>query len=204
TLNTVNPVADLAVSMTAAPDPVLVGNGITYTVLVANHVPAAATGVLLTDVLPGSLTYASSTTTQGSVTNSGNNVTGVLGNIASGAGAVVTIRASSSVNGPVANTVNITGNETDLNAGNNVASASTTVTTPAPATFSDGAVTNRQVQFTLTGHANTLYVIQSSTNLTSWTPILTNSTSGAGILKFVDSGVLGYTQRYYRAVRVLE
>jgi uncharacterized repeat protein (TIGR01451 family) len=204
TLNTVNPVADLAVSMTAAPDPVLVGNGITYTILVMNHGPAAATGVLVTDNLPGSLTYALSTTTQGSVTNSGNNVTGVLGSIASGAGAVVTIRASSGVNGLVANTVNITGNETDLNAGNNVASASTTVTTPAPATLTDGAVTNNQVQFTLTGHPNTLYVIQSSTDLTAWTPILTNSTSLAGILKFVDSGVSGYSQRYYRAVRVLE
>ena len=65
-------------------------------------------------------------------------------------------------------------------------------------------VTNNQVQFTLTGHPNTLYVIQSSTDLTAWTPILTNSTSLAGILKFVDSGVSGYSQRYYRAVRVLE
>ena len=91
----------------------------------------------------------------------------------------------------------------DLNPGNNAATASTSVAAPVVAILSDGAVTNGQVQFILTGQVNTFYVIQSSTDLTSWSPLVTNTTGGAGLFKFVDS-VPGNAQRFYRAVRVLE
>ena len=45
--------ADLSVTKSDSPDPVLVGDPLAYTVTVANNGPAEATGVVLTDTLPG-------------------------------------------------------------------------------------------------------------------------------------------------------
>src|SRR6185503_16328743 len=126
------------------------------------------------------------TTTLGSVTNSGNTVTAVLGNLTNATSATVTIRVSSSANCSVTNTVSVSGNETDPNPTNNIATVVTQVIAPATAVLSDGAITNGQVEFILTGHSNTTYVIQASTNLTDWTSLLTNATPTNGVLQFID------------------
>jgi len=49
--------ADLAVTSSASPNPVLAGNNITYTQTVTNNGPATATGVTFTDVLPTGTTF---------------------------------------------------------------------------------------------------------------------------------------------------
>src|SRR5690606_29071470 len=53
---TVDPVADLALSKLAAPDPVGVGGVLTYTLTITNHGPSEATGVVVTDSLPAEVT----------------------------------------------------------------------------------------------------------------------------------------------------
>ncbi len=121
---TVIAAADLAVTKSDSPDPVLLGLGLTYTVTVINNGPNNATGVTLTDTLPGSVTFGSAT---GSCSESGGTVTCNLGSLASGNSAVVTITVTPNTAGTITNTANVTGNETDPNTTNNTASEDTTV-----------------------------------------------------------------------------
>jgi hypothetical protein len=60
---------------------------------------------------------------------------------------------------------------------------------------SDGSFT-----LVLTGQPEQSYVIQASTNLTSWIPVSTNTASGIGKFIFTDANVSSFGQRFYRAV----
>jgi uncharacterized repeat protein (TIGR01451 family) len=53
--------ADLGVTKTGTPNPVLAGNNITYTIVVTNSGPATSPNVTLTDTLPGNTTVVSIT-----------------------------------------------------------------------------------------------------------------------------------------------
>lgn len=55
------PTADLAVSLADAPDPVLSGNLLTYSITLSNLGPATATNVTLLDILPPGVTVVSAT-----------------------------------------------------------------------------------------------------------------------------------------------
>ena len=59
TANTVAPGADLSVLATDAPDPVQTNGTYTYTVGVTNFGPAAASGVVVTNVLPANASFVS-------------------------------------------------------------------------------------------------------------------------------------------------
>ena len=65
-----------------------------YTISITNVGTAAATGVTLTDVLPGGASFASASTTQSSLTNSGGTVTAALGSLGFGGDARVTINVT--------------------------------------------------------------------------------------------------------------
>ncbi|MBI4338077.1 MAG: DUF11 domain-containing protein [Chloroflexi bacterium] len=125
--------ADLEVTKADAPDPVLVGQGLTYTVTVTNKGPAAATGVTLTDTLPGNVTFGSLTFSQGSCALSGSTVTCNLGNLANGASALVTITVTPGAAGALSNTVSVTGAQADPDAADNTVTTTTTVNAMAAA-----------------------------------------------------------------------
>ena len=71
------------------------------------------------------------------------------------------------------------------------------VASPSSPTLSAPAYTNNNFQFTLNGQSNVIYVIQSSSALTTWTPVLTNSQVPATRLITVSAPPM---QRFYRAV----
>jgi subtilisin-like proprotein convertase family protein len=52
---------------------------------------------------------------------------------------------------------------------------------------------------TLQGQAGTVYVIEASTDLINWTPILTNTLT-SNLWNFVDVNSSNYSRRFYRAV----
>jgi len=200
TVNPVNPVADLSLSLTDAPDPLYVGSTLTYTIGVINNGPAVATDVTVTDVLPAGVNFISSS---GSSSFAGGTVTGNLGTLAVGAGASFTIQVAATIDGNIVNSATVSGAQSDLNLGNNTAQTSTTLLIPTATRLTDVVITNNQLQFTLTGEPVTTYVVQASTNFTSWLNIGTNTTAGNGTFKFTDPNPPTLSQRYYRAVRAL-
>jgi hypothetical protein len=59
-----------------------------------------------------------------------------------------------------------------------------------------GTQTNGQFSLSFQGQNRQNYVLETSTNLTSWTPILTNAPTN-GVLMFTDTNATGL-DRFYR------
>jgi uncharacterized repeat protein (TIGR01451 family) len=118
--------ADLSIAKGDAPDPVTEGRDLTYTLTVTNNGPNPATGVTVTDDLPGDLAARSSSASQGSCSGT-TTVTCSLGDLASGASATVTIVIRPGSPGTITNTARVSGNQPDPNLANNSATQATTV-----------------------------------------------------------------------------
>jgi len=121
------PEADLAITKTDTPDPVLQGQSLTYTIQATNNGPYSATGVSVVDALPTGLTFNSAASTQGSCSELTGTVTCTIGPIGIGASATITLVVTPTVNGLISNTVTVNGNEADPVSTNNTATQDTTV-----------------------------------------------------------------------------
>jgi len=158
--NEVQESAGLSITKSDSPDPVTVGNALTYTLTVANSGPDQATGVTVTDVIPSSFTFNSANPSQGTCNPLvGQTLTCNLGTIANGANATVTISVTPTQPGVIANTAIVSGNEPDPNPDDNSDTESTTVngTGPASANLSvvktdnpDPVIVNQQLTYTVT------------------------------------------------------
>ena len=121
------PTADLGVSISASPTSLLQGGLVTFTILVTNNGPFAATGVVLTNLLSANANYVSSTTSQGSGSSDG--VLFNLGSMPYGSNAVITVTVSSTTTGNITDTatVGLSPLESDPVSFNNTAISSVTV-----------------------------------------------------------------------------
>ncbi len=123
--DTVTSRADLVLSKTASPTPVVDGEVATYTITVRNSGPSVSRGVVVTDPVPSPLTYVSSASSHGSCAEVGGTVTCSLGDLTVGTTATVTVVArvpsAGGANG-VTNTAGVTSTTTDPEPGNNTAS----------------------------------------------------------------------------------
>ena len=87
---TVDPVADLSLTKSDSPDPVLSGHELTYTLGVHNNGPASAPSVSLSDTLPGRRDVrVRDHHRRAAAARSGSTVICALGTIASGANVTV-------------------------------------------------------------------------------------------------------------------
>ncbi|HTQ50185.1 MAG TPA: protease pro-enzyme activation domain-containing protein [Candidatus Acidoferrales bacterium] len=123
---------DITIRISDLPHPVSVGANLIYTLTVGNTGPWAATGVTVTNVLPVNATFVSATSSQGTCAHSGGMVTGNLGVVPGGTNATITIVVHPTIAGTVLTnlaTVSRAGADADL--GNNTATVTTPVTTPA-------------------------------------------------------------------------
>jgi len=125
-LQAVSTNADVALAITDLPDPGNVNANLIYTITVTNNGPAAATGVSVSDTLPASLSFVSSTPSQGSCSGTGT-VSCSLGGLANSASATITIVGTPTATGTLSNTATVTSTSTDTNSGNDSATSSTTV-----------------------------------------------------------------------------
>ena len=117
--------ADVALTKTVDDATPALGGTATFTVTVVNNGPDAATGVVVTDLLPAGLTFQSAIASVGSY----NFGTGAwtVGNLANGASETLSIMATVTVTTPVTNTATATATTFDQAPGNNSASASVDV-----------------------------------------------------------------------------
>lgn len=120
------PSADLAITMTDAPDPVAIGGTFSYSITVVNWGPAAAPDVVVTDVLPAGLNLVSVTTSLGACTGT-STVTCNLGTLALGWSATINLSVTASTAGLYNNTASVVSSAAEGNSTNNSATATTTV-----------------------------------------------------------------------------
>ena len=126
--------ADLSITKTDSPDPATVGSNLTYTITVTNGGPDVASGVSVSDQLPASVTFVSTTPSQGSCSGT-STVSCAMGSLANGASATVTIVVSPTQTGTIGNTATVSATEGDPNSANNSATQTTTVN-PVPPVLS--------------------------------------------------------------------
>ena len=126
--------ADLAVSKTAATNPVVAGTGETFTMTVTNNGPSDAQQVVVADPAVPGLTVRSAGPTQGSCTVTGGEVSCAVGTIAAGGVVRVTIQADvapDAAAGPLTNTASASASTPDPLPANNSGAATIIVSTSA-------------------------------------------------------------------------
>jgi uncharacterized repeat protein (TIGR01451 family) len=202
TVSPINSAADLYISAAGGPSPVYVGANVTYTFVVTNKGPSVATAVVVSNTLPASAALGTVTHSQGTHSTGGNLVVFNLGSIGVSASATMSIVVNPGVGGFALDAASVSANEADLYLADNSASASVSVLSIIAPHLSGAIVETNQFQITLTGQPNFTYVIQASTNITSWSSISTNTAAGNGVLQFTDTNAPGLNQRFYRAVVV--
>jgi uncharacterized repeat protein (TIGR01451 family) len=130
---------DLTLTLAGAPDPVMAARNLKYTLLLANSGPAPATGVVLTNFLPPSVTFISASSSQGVCSNAGGTVICNVGNLAAAQNVVVAIIVQPTAPGLITNLANVSRHEPDPVPANNSALVTITVFVPA-LSISDASV----------------------------------------------------------------
>jgi uncharacterized repeat protein (TIGR01451 family) len=173
TTTTVATQADIAVTKTDAPDPVVAGQNITYTVTITNNGPSDAQSVSLTDSVPANTTFVSTAQNTGPAFTCTNPPAGGTGNVsctittlAAGASAsfdiIVKVNASVAAGSIITNSATGATTTTDPDNSNNTATATTTVATQA-----DLAVTKSESPDPVVAGQNITYAINFTNNGTS-------------------------------------
>ena len=121
--------AELALTNVDVPDPVATGSGLIYALTITNNGPGPATGVTVSDTLPGSVTFQSATPSQGSCSGTAS-VSCNLGEVPSGASVSVFVLVIPTVTGVISNTATVTSTSEDPITANNTAVAETTIVNP--------------------------------------------------------------------------
>ncbi len=149
----VAPEADLSLEKTA-PETVITGEELTWTLTVKNKGPSDAKVVTVVDPLPVGANYLGSAPSQGLCKEVAGTLTCKLGPLAAGASATITITARvTAAPGALTNTATVSGEEPDPEPENNEASATTTVVEPpavVKASDSPEATIGHRVTYTLT------------------------------------------------------
>jgi uncharacterized repeat protein (TIGR01451 family) len=155
--------ADLEVTKTDSPDPVLPGSNITYTITATNNGPASAENVTLTDVVPTGTTFVSFsappgwTTTTPPVGGTGTVTATLPALTASGSGGFSLIVNVNVLSGPISNTATLNSTSPDPDTGDNTDTTST-------------ALASADLSVTKTGPANAIVG-----NSFSYTIVATNN-----------------------------
>jgi uncharacterized repeat protein (TIGR01451 family) len=113
--------ADLMITKSATPDPVVAGDALTYSLIIANNGPADSEDVVVTDSLPESVTVTEIISSHGSCFEAGGTVNCELGALIAGeeAEVIIEVVVNSHAVGVVTNTASVAGERNDPNVLNN-------------------------------------------------------------------------------------
>ena len=139
--------ADLGISMSASPNPDVVSNQLSYTIVVANAGPADVPDAVVTGSLPANAAFVSVSVSQGTATQNAGALRWDAQSLVSGARATATVVVLPLTAGTITNTVAVAINGstiTDPNSGNNTATDITVVNQPGTT-----GPTNAPVQVTI-------------------------------------------------------
>jgi uncharacterized repeat protein (TIGR01451 family) len=173
------PGADLTVSNSAPPGPLLSGDPLTYTVTVANEGPDPATGVRLTVPLPGGVAFQSATA--GCALDSGA-VSCPLGTIGSGSSSVITIDATAQAPSTVTTVATASATSFDPDCSDNTGAATTRIVAPVLAVLDpNGGETvpsggSYPIVWSAPAGAATFDLAYSMNDGSSWAPIASGLT----------------------------
>ncbi|HSC69961.1 MAG TPA: hypothetical protein VLH58_01325, partial [Candidatus Methylomirabilis sp.] len=120
------PETDLTLTQSDAPDPVLPGNSLVYTLNVKNNGPSRARNVTLSDTLPPNVSLVSATPSQGICTGT-SAVICLVGDLAEGGAASVTLVVSTGSVGFLLNTAQVSYDLPDFRPSDNLVTESTLV-----------------------------------------------------------------------------
>src|SRR5262245_21252897 len=134
---------DVSVTKSDSSDPVLTGQSLSYTLLVSNAGPNAATGVTVIDTLPAGVSFISATPSGAgnSCTQASGIVSCDLGTIDPAASETVTILVLPTTPGTLSDTATVTTSSGDNNTANNTDTETTTVNAAPVETEADVSVT---------------------------------------------------------------
>lgn len=125
---TLPPAADLVIVKTDSQDPSTINGSLGYMLDVTNNGPDTATNVVVTDTLPGNVTFQSASTSQGACSESGGTVTCNVGDIANGDSVEVNILVTAPPTpGTITNTASVTSDTDDPDTANNTDSEDTQI-----------------------------------------------------------------------------
>lgn len=186
TITTISPRANLGVSQTVAPNPVIATQASTFSIIVTNAGPSTSTAATLTDTLPASLIIVSATSSQGMVTTNGNQVTASLASLLAGRSATVNLTVQTTVAGTVNNTVSVSGPETDPVAGNNSATTGLTVNPMAELSV---AVTNAPNPTFVSGPLTSTVTVVNNGPSTATGTVVTNTLPAGVIFRSANASV---------------
>lgn len=119
--------ADLSVSKTSSPNPVIVNQNLTYSIAVSNLGPDPVTDAEVVDTLPGGVTFVSANPGQGSCNEVGGVVTCAVGAMNPGQTVVITMTVTPTAIGDAVNDVTVSSSLNDPNTANNSDTETTAV-----------------------------------------------------------------------------
>jgi uncharacterized repeat protein (TIGR01451 family) len=150
------PAADPAISKSVSPPAALVGDSVTYTILVTNLGGAPAAGVVVEDTLPAFLAVGEVSASRGQVSVSGQTVRVEIGELAPGETVEVRVRATVRSTAAAPNNANIavvSSSSPDNNPDNNRASVPLNTIVPAALPATSGATSPLPTLATILGLA---------------------------------------------------
>lgn len=133
----VGPSSDLGI-VKSGPATAAAGGSVAWTLLVTNHGPSAATGVVVADALPEGVAFVSASPAQGTCSAVGRQVSCAVGALAVGASTQIQVVgqiAPELENATVVNVAAVTGEQPDHNPGNNRSEAPTRIGPPETGNF---------------------------------------------------------------------
>jgi large repetitive protein len=149
--------ADLSITISDSPDPVVAGETLTYSIVVRNNGPSDALNVKVSDAMPAGVSFVNAIPSMGTWSSS----TWTIASLASESQATLTLvtRVNSNLTTEIVNTVTVSSNTTDPVSANNSDTESTNISTLANLSVTKIADSNQ-----VTAGENVKYTIRVNNN----------------------------------------